>query len=270
MQRHTSKIPVLMYHDVGEAQGRFSRFAVPRSLIAEPLHALVDAGYQTVTIDEVARLEAPVPAQLVAITFDDAYRNLLDLLPDLDRLRTRATVFVPTAFVGASAQWLPAPADRKRPLLGWPELRALAQFGVECGSHSQSHAELDLLDDKALGHELRASRDELEQELQRPVTSFCYPHGYHNRRVRDAVAAAGYRAACAIGYRRHALDGDRYAINRLFVGPSTTPARLLQELRGRPQPRAVISVLGATPWRWTRQLGARSTPWRARRDESNS
>ena len=47
----------------------------------------------------------------------------------------------------------------------------------------------------ALDRELRGARAELEDLIGQPVTLLAYPFGYFDERVRDAVEAAGYRAA---------------------------------------------------------------------------
>jgi peptidoglycan/xylan/chitin deacetylase (PgdA/CDA1 family) len=57
-------------------------------------------------------------------------------------------------------------------------------------SHGWTHADLRLLDDMALHHELSASRDALVQRFDRPIAACCYPYGVSDRRVR--AAAAGY------------------------------------------------------------------------------
>ena len=60
-------------------------------------------------------------------------------------------------------------------------------------------------------------RAELEALIQVPVTSFAYPHGSYDRRVRGAVIAAGYAAATAVkNALSHSAD-DPFAIARWTV-----------------------------------------------------
>ena len=79
-------------------------------------------------------------------------------------------------------------------LMGWDEVRGLDPGLVTVGSHSVSHPILTTLDDAQLEHEVRGSRQQLEQGLGRPVDLFCYPNGSQDARVRAQVEAA-YRAA---------------------------------------------------------------------------
>jgi len=78
---------------------------------------------------------------------------------------------------------------------GPAEMRDLLGMGMEIGSHTMTHPDLTKLDDTKLKWELEASKLFLEDYVQRPMRTFCYPFGYFNRRVRDAVAAAGYGLA---------------------------------------------------------------------------
>jgi hypothetical protein len=80
------------------------------------------------------------------------------------------------------------------------------------------------------------ARRVLQDRTQTPVPSFAYPHGYHDRAVRAAVARAGHESACEVGYRRYRGAGHRYAIPRLFIGPDHRPADV------------VALASGAGPW----------------------
>ena len=95
----------------------------------------------------------------------------------------------------------------------WDELRALAERGVEIGSHTITHPHLPDLTDGELERELAESRELIEAELDRPCRYIAYPYGEHDPRVRTAVSAAGYEAAFALG--DGAQLGDRFALPRI-------------------------------------------------------
>jgi len=80
-------------------------------------------------------------------------------------------------------------------MMTWEHLRALYQRGHEIGSHSMSHPILPRCDDGRLEHEVRASRERLEEALDATVSSFCYPNGDCDERVARQVERAGYRYA---------------------------------------------------------------------------
>lgn len=152
------------------------------------------------------------------MTFDDGYLDFLDALPVLDAAGARATLYQPTRDIGGTASWLPG-AGALLPLLDRHALGEVVAHGVEVGSHGAVHVPLDVLPARTSAEQLTESKERLEEITQRPVVSFCYPHGYHSRGLRRRVRAAGYANACAIGHRLHAPEADRFAVSRVLVGP---------------------------------------------------
>jgi hypothetical protein len=52
-----------------------------------------------------------------------------------------------------------------------------------------------MLSDETLNDEVSQAKKDLEDVLGRQINMFCYPFGKHDRRVRSAVAAAGFVGA---------------------------------------------------------------------------
>ncbi|HEX4563408.1 MAG TPA: polysaccharide deacetylase family protein, partial [Solirubrobacteraceae bacterium] len=162
-------------------------------------------GYRGATFTEAAL--GRVQGRVVAVTFDDAYRSVLELArPILDRLGMPATVFAPTKFVGGGAplawagveRWLGGDHQRELTPMSWAELRSLVAAGWEVGSHTCTHPPLTTLEDSALVDELERSKAECEQGMGADCTSLAYPYGDVDARVVAACARAGYRAAAAL------------------------------------------------------------------------
>lgn len=112
----------------------------------------------------------------------------------------------------------------------WDQLREMADAGIEIGSHSCSHPRLTLLDDASLKDEMVRSKARLEAMLDRPVRSFCYPHGTLadvDARVADAARAAGYENA-VISVAPGSRSPDPFLVPRYSVGG--TLANLLATL----------------------------------------
>jgi peptidoglycan/xylan/chitin deacetylase (PgdA/CDA1 family) len=97
--------------------------------------------------------------------------------------------------------------------MDWEQLRALADRGVEIGSHTVSHPHLTRLSDQELDRELRDSRDHLEDELGRPCRYLAYPYGEDDRRVYAAAQKAGYEAAFTL--KSKAAPISVYALPRV-------------------------------------------------------
>ena len=145
------------------------------------------------------------------MTFDDAYRSVLDLAyPILSSLGLPATVFVVTDFADERRplewpgidHWRGGPHEPELRGLNWKELAELADSGWEIGSHTRTHPRLTRLSDEALARELEESRARCEQVLQRPCRSLAYPYGDFDGRVVAAAAKAGYTAAAIEGLVR--------------------------------------------------------------------
>ncbi len=190
---------VLGYHAVSERWPAALSIA-PRHL-EQHLRLLADRGFVGVTFHE-AVLEPPGPKTL-AITFDDAYRSVIELaLPIISRLGFVATVFAPTAFVGTEEpmawpgidHWGDTEHAGELMPMSWAELQRLAEAGWEIGSHTRSHPRLPTIDDDALEQELVTSRRDIERHLG-PCPSLAYPYGDHDARVVEAARQAGYEAA---------------------------------------------------------------------------
>ena len=58
--------------------------------------------------------------------------------------------------------------------------------------YAHTHPELDHLPVAELTGQVRDPKTLMEDRLGVAVTSFAYPYGHYDRRVREAVAAAGY------------------------------------------------------------------------------
>jgi peptidoglycan/xylan/chitin deacetylase (PgdA/CDA1 family) len=157
--------------------------------------------------------------RIVHVSFDDAYRSVLDALPMLERLKMPATVFACSGYLD-DGRPLDIPELRGERFdahalatLTIEELRGLHERGVEIGSHTVSHAHLTRLGDAELRRELVDSRTMLEEALGGPVRYLAYPYGENDERVRAAAGAAGYEAAFGLPGER----GDRFAIPRVGI-----------------------------------------------------
>jgi peptidoglycan/xylan/chitin deacetylase (PgdA/CDA1 family) len=197
---------VLCYHGVGHRIEQ--RWTVLAGSFERQIAALRRRGYVGATFS--AALTNPPGRRVVAITFDDAYRCVLDVaFPMLSAAGLPATVFVPTAYAagrrppawdGAHSNGAASP-DAALACMGWDQLRTLADAGWEIGSHTRTHPRLTLLDGAALTEELAGSRADCEEAMQRPCRALAYPYGDVDQRVVAAAGAAGYAFAATVPHR---------------------------------------------------------------------
>jgi peptidoglycan/xylan/chitin deacetylase (PgdA/CDA1 family) len=197
---------VLCYHALSESWP--ADLSTTPALFEAQLDLLLGRGYRPVTFGEA--VVAPADSPTFAVTFDDAYRSVLErALPIMERMGVPGSVFVPTDFAGSPRpmswqgidQWLGGPHEPELLCLGWDELRGLAAGGWEIGSHTCSHPHLTTLDDAALARELSASRAAVEAGMGLPCRSIAYPYGDVDERVIEATRVAGYELGASLPSR---------------------------------------------------------------------
>jgi peptidoglycan/xylan/chitin deacetylase (PgdA/CDA1 family) len=226
MEAELAPMPlVLMYHSVTTARPDPFRITVGPRRFDDQMRWLRRRRFRGTSVGELLRARrAGRRDDLVALTFDDGYADFVtEVMPVLDRYGFTATVFVVAGALGGHNSW-DDPGPRKA-LMTAEDVQRAAEAGMEIGSHSLSHRPLPELDEPALADELRRSRSILGRLVGLDVSGFCYPYGRAGVREIDAVRAAGYDYACAVGMPalagRHALPrtyvGDRDAAPRLFV-----------------------------------------------------
>jgi O-antigen biosynthesis protein len=253
-------VPILLYHSVDDrCAPSYRPYAVPIAAFQRQMAALADLGCSTVTVSELAALRRErrqPPSRAIAITFDDGLRDFaLGAIQTLLRHGFCATLFVATGFVGGTGRWLRDLGEGDRPMLGWGEIRDLANAGVEIGAHSINHLQLDLLPrDEAIA-EIEGSKRAIEDNLKRCVQSFAYPHGYSSPATRGIAKRAGFSSACRVGNGVGAPDEDLYALSRVVVDARASYAEIRNWVTGRGAPIARSpDSLAALGWRLMRGL----------------
>jgi peptidoglycan/xylan/chitin deacetylase (PgdA/CDA1 family) len=198
---------VLGYHAVSETWP--AALSVTPDQLRRQVEWLLERSYEGARFHDVATSRAS--GRVFAITFDDAYRSVLELAwPILSDLGVPATVFAVTDFAADGRplawpgidHWQCGPHAHELRGLVWDELAGLTDGGWEVGSHTRTHPRLTQLDDDDLDRELRESRQACEDALGRPCRSLAYPYGDVDPRVIGAAARAGYTAAAIEGLAR--------------------------------------------------------------------
>lgn len=214
-------VAVIGYHRVDDVEHplavRSATFAAHMAVLAgqrqrRPVLQLEEA------LDRLAAGTAP--RRSVAVTFDDAWAdNHRNALGPLVQGGIPAILYVPSRLLGRPGY------------LTRSQLLEMAAAGVAVGAHSRTHADLRSCGDAELEREVRGSRDDLEELLGTPVTSFAYPAGLEDGRVRAAVTRAGFGSAVTTvrGWTRAGVDP--YRVPRSFM-EEFPPATFSAAIRG--------------------------------------
>jgi len=202
------------------------------------LEDLVGRGYRGATFAQA--LTAPAGERVVAVTFDDAHRSVLELAaPPMARLGVPGTVFVPTEYASSGRPmtwegydiWQGTEHEHELRCMSWEELAGLVAQGWEVGSHTRTHPRLPELGEAEIAAELTGSRRECEERLGVPCRSVAYPYGDYDDRVLRLALEAGYSFGAAVP--RHAAAALPLAWPRVGVYHGEGPRRLRLRARSR-------------------------------------
>jgi len=217
-------LPILMYHAVEDAPRppKYKHFYVLAAEFAGQMRMLKRAGYTPLTFGELAsarRGEAALPPKPVLLTFDDGYANLAsNVHPLLHELGFPYTVFLVSERVGGANDWVAPEGYEPTPLLAWDEiLRMQRDGGVDFQAHTASHRYLTRLPADEARREMVSDKDALEQRLQTPMTTLCYPYGDHDDAVVALAREAGYTQAVTTEFGRVRRADDPLRLPRISV-----------------------------------------------------
>lgn len=190
------RVPILLYHRIAPAGGEaLSTYRVSPDAFESQLSYLRHAGFHSIDLEGWrgwVEHNVPLPKGALVLTFDDGYRDFMEhAWPLLSHYGFSACVYLVGDAIGQDNHWDRIYGERV-PLLSWREIRRLQAEGVSFGSHGSSHRSLPTLSLREVIHELRKSKEILENGLGTPIHSFAYPYGETNRRVQYLVGVSGY------------------------------------------------------------------------------
>jgi peptidoglycan/xylan/chitin deacetylase (PgdA/CDA1 family) len=197
---------------------------VPPELFDAQLSALHAAGWHTVTVAQISRalqLHRTLPPRTFAISIDDGWDDgYTYALPILQRYGFHATYYVIAGRVGT---WTSA--------LSPAELRALAGAGMEIGDHTLDHRALPYLSPAEMHVQVMTAADLLAGFVGKRPATFAYPSGRYDLAAEAELQADGFGMAVIEGSGAWESAANRFAVPRVRVSPTTTPAWLLNQLR---------------------------------------
>lgn len=216
------KLRVLMYHKVSET--KTDALTVTVRQLEEQLIYLQQGNYQIIGIKEfLLSLEknTPIHPQSVLLTFDDGYlNNLLLAYPILQKYQAKATVFLPTAFIGKTSAW----DENAEQLMNVKQLKGLETSLIAFGLHSHNHQNFSGLNSKEIQKEIENCINFFQENQLDFVPALAYPYGGRPKNVQDLAKMkqilkdAGVKLGFRIGNRLNSLPiKDVFEIERLDI-----------------------------------------------------
>jgi peptidoglycan/xylan/chitin deacetylase (PgdA/CDA1 family) len=216
---------VLCYHRF-EEKPRPDGLGLKPSDFEAQLQALKDNGITVIPMDDFLawrRGEKNIPEKSAVITLDDGWLSGYEIAwPILKKFGYPFTMYIYTDYVKGGIR-------SGGQSMTWEQIAEMRDAGVDIASHTVSHTALNVRKGKTeeqyrawLTHELKDSKDMLEQKLGIKVKTLAYPYGIHNEVVRDVAMKAGYEAAFTVYGQHLGHEGDPATIGRYAV-MSTDP-----------------------------------------------
>jgi len=211
-----------MYHSISScATQKFRRYTVSPTAFADQVNWLRDNGFTALTVSQlrsaVEGLRA-LPHRLVVLTFDDGFADFYkEALPVLLSADFTATVYLVSGLTGRTSEWLGFAGEGSRELLTWSQVREMDSCGIEFGSHTRTHPDLDSIPRADAYRQVDESKRCIEDNIGNNVPSFAYPHGSYSPAVKRMVREVGYTSACAVKNRLSTAKEDPFALSRLEV-----------------------------------------------------
>ncbi len=198
-------VPILAYHKVSN-KFEWGINTVSIRSFRHQIKYLVENNFYTISLEQYLRgdFQSEPERFPMIITFDDADESIYrHAFPILNAYGLSATVFVISDFVGKRNSWDANLGGIYSKHLNWEQIIELANVGWEIGSHTATHRDLLGLSDEAVKHELRSSREIIEQKLERIVRFISYPFNRFDDRVISLVQQAGYLGGCVLSANRN-------------------------------------------------------------------
>lgn len=226
------KIPVLVYHQIEEYSGHGTDklFVSPTNFEKQMIY-LRDHGFTLLTFDrwnEIPNVKKPI-----FITIDDGYKNVLNAFEIFQKLKSdqftpSATSFVISDYIGWS--------DR----LTKTDIKRISDSGLfSIQSHSATHPELTKV--TTYEHELKDSKEKIEQITGKPVIALAYPYGlYNNKVIEETKKYYTYGISTIPNYFiKKGKKDELYKIPRIYITYTMNIDEFTKIVEGKQSPAAL-------------------------------
>ena len=219
---NTEGVRILMYHKFSTSETDF--LTVTTTQFEEQLNYLQTNDYQFISLQQLLDFyitKKPLPHRPILLTFDDAYVSQLDLAyPILHKHGAKATVFVPTAYVGQGSNWDTHPA----PIMSLEQLKNLDPSVFSLALHTHTHPNFKKISLPEIAHDMDACLQYFASHNLpfSPVLAYAYGARPKDtdilRGMKNHFQSQNILAAFRIGNRINPLKvKDLYELNRIDI-----------------------------------------------------
>lgn len=222
MVGNENRLVIYCYHNISSNPWAFH---VSKSLFEKHMETLTNWG-QPIKLEDIGKFikgEIKLPKKAFAVTFDDGYKGILNILPIVNKLNISPTVFVLADKNNLDRKEMATSSE----VLSKSEIKTLIKAGFEIGSHGLSHKTLLGSEQVNAHNEINNSKKILEKKLGQKIRYFSYPHGKHNTQINNLVKNAGYSFGFSMDDKKISSSIPHYAVPRVGVLNNHTNEELL-------------------------------------------
>ena len=223
-----------MYHKLSMTESDFLTVAAHQ--LEQQMSYLQTNGYQFVTSAELVDYyyeNKILPQQPVHLVFDDAYISVLELAyPILKKYGAKATVLVPTAYVGLGSNWDESPA----PIMSLEQLQNLDPSVFSLALHTHTHQSYKKLSLSEIEEDIDACLNYFTTKNLPFTPVFTYAYGARPkdiailRGIKTHFQKRGIKAAFRIGNHINRMKAnDLYELNRIDVRGTDSHAGFIKK-----------------------------------------
>ena len=217
---------ILMFHRVNDHD---SDCLSVRVRVFDEMLQILKNDYHVISLSELVNSVSAgreIEEGTVVITFDDGYKdNFSCAAPLLKKYGLPATFFITSRYIGTDRVF---PWDQNNTsynsVMNWDEVRELCRMGFDIGGHTLNHVNLGIVPIDEARREIVESKQGIETEIGRKITSFAYPFGARDC-IRDdiypIIREAGFTCCCSGYGGKVTLQSDPFRLNRVVVYQTT-------------------------------------------------
>jgi peptidoglycan/xylan/chitin deacetylase (PgdA/CDA1 family) len=155
---------------------------------------LHEKNYSVINLQDLKKsFDARDSTKCVVLTFDDGFYDFFtNAFSILKKYNFSATVFLPTGFIHNERL-----SFKGKECMTWNEVRHVQSKGINFGSHTVTHLQLNNLSTKEIENEIKLSKNKIEDETGIMVESFSYPYAFPENKefgitLRTLLKKCGY------------------------------------------------------------------------------
>lgn len=228
-QMPKAQVPILMYHHIANnpkpGDALDASLYLPPSMFDQQMKYLANNGYHAIHLqdmyDYLVGYRKSLPSKPIIISVDDGYLDFyLQGFSIIKKYHLTNTFFVIADY-----------PDKNSAYANFKQLKEMADYGIEMGSHTLNHPDLSKLPIDQANQQISQSRQILKSKINQPINFFAYPGGHYSNAVIDLVKKAGYDGAVTVNGGKEHSSPNLFELTRVRVVGDGTLASFIDSLK---------------------------------------